>query len=389
VSRTVLMVARSILPHRTAGYQRITADLGAGLRRLGWDVTLLTTPVPGRPRSFDDRGLHVATVPGAWPEVADRHWRKYAPAVARRLDVESFDAVLGAGPAGHAVQASAPRSVFQCRDTFLHESGQAARPGPFGLRWQLWRPWCLRQIARELEFLRRSDAVVVGAPGTLQELAEWPYRTVMAAKPAQVVRSGVPTQRFRPDPEAGSEWRAARGIRANVPLVVTVSRLEPDKAVGDAVVAFRRFRALHRSAQHVVIGTGPEHGALRRQVMDLNLGRHVQLLGRLPDSDIVRWLQAADLFLFVPSQAAVRPPLNVIEALACGVPVVASSNAIDPAAPHPLLFPVAPSDPLAAARMMGRIWASRERKVPVRLPEAWTLEACARGYDAVLRGRRA
>lgn len=388
MSRRLLIAARSVVPHRTAGYHRMTWDLASGLHGRGWDVTVLTTPVPGRGREFGAKGLHVVTVPGTWGERGQRRWDRDVPQVAQRLGLESFDAVLGVGPAGQVLRPRTPRSVFHCRDTVLNGIGESAKARGLPLALPPLRSWTLRRLARELDYLRRADDVVVPGPHARDALWRWPYRAV-ARSQASVVRSGVPTRRFRPDPAAALEWRDRKGIGDDVPLVLTVCRLEPGKGLLDAVAAFRAFRALHRKARYVLVGTGPGHTEVRRRVLDLNVGAHVDFLGRLPDSHVVRWLQAADLFLFLPPAAEVRPPLNVVEAVACGTPVVATSTALDPATPHPLLHPVAPGDAAAAAFTMSRVWARRGRIPSRALPSSWTMEATAHAYDAVLRGRRA
>jgi glycosyltransferase involved in cell wall biosynthesis len=360
----------------------MTWDLAGALRQLAWDVTVLTSPVAGRPREFTMGGLHVVTVPSAWPERGDKAWEQGAQRLARRLGLDSFDAVLGLGPAGHVLRPRGPASVFHCRDTLLDDGLRSTLP------W--WGTWSLTRVAREMDYLRRADAIVVPDARIAAGLRRRPYAWVARARRPLVVRSGVPTRRFHPDAEAGAEWRRLAGIPGGAPLVVTVSRLEPGKGVATALGAFRAFRREHPDARMAVIGTGPLHAEVRKRAMDLNLGRSVLLAGRVPDAHVVRWLQAADLFLFLPTRCSPRPPLNVAEALACGVPVVTTAAAVDPGSPHPLLHPVAAGRAGEAALALGRLWSRprRRRRAPA-FPEEWRIEACARRHDGVLRGRRA
>lgn len=363
------------------GYQRVVWDVCRGLRERGWDVTLLTTAVPGRPARFDADGLHVATVPGTKAQVADHRWRRAATRTARELG--SFDAVLGAGPAGQAVRLGAPE-VFQCQDVLLHEVGTHDRRGRLRVPPSHWRPWVARYVARELDYLRRADGVIASAPSTKEALGRLPYRLAPGARTARVVRNGIDLRRNHPDPGAAADVRQRLGLRKDDPLVVTVCRLAPGKGMEDALRAFRAFSHAHPGALHAVVGTGARDAALRRTASDLGLVGKVRFHGALPDRAAIRLLQAADLALFLPRRAEVRPPLSVMEALACGADVVASETALDPALPHPRLHPVPPRDPSAAARALQRAWHDRGRHAPAPFPPELTLDRCVRGHEEAL-----
>jgi glycosyltransferase involved in cell wall biosynthesis len=380
----LLVAARSILPHMMGGYQRITWDVCRGLAARGWDVTVLTTPVPGRPSRFEWDGIQVATVAGARPQRIDWRWRRNATASARALG--PFDAVLGAGPAGQAVRVPGAAEVYQCQDTFLHEVAMHGRDGRLRVPPSHRRPWVARYVARELAYIRRADTVLASAPSTAEALRRWPYGLLRNAREAVVVRNGVDPRRHRPDPRARAQWRARHGLRPDAPLVVTVCRQAPGKGVADALRAFRLFRRSQPAAWHVLVGAGPRQREAKRVAAALGLRNVAFFLGAQPDPETIRWLQAADLFLFLPWRAEVRPPLGLLEALACGLDVVASETALDPTLPHPRLHPVPTRRPDLAAAALEKAW--RERRAGTRpdapLPQELTIDACVRGHERVL-----
>ncbi|MEA3136915.1 MAG: phosphatidyl-myo-inositol dimannoside synthase [Thermoplasmata archaeon] len=388
LSRRVLVVAPSALPHM-AGVQRGTWDLASGLRMRRWDVTLLTTGVPGRPVEFERGGLHVLTVPGTRPSSSSRRWESSARKLVRQLGLESFDALIGAGPSGEALPSKRWPVVFQCQDTVvggLDEAdtwgrwGRRPRPGAAG-----WHPRSAVRLARELADLQRADAVVVPAPGLKDVLSRWPYRAVPNARRARVVRNGVDARRFHPHPRAAQAWRRAHRIPDEAPLVFTACRLEGEAGIQDALVAFLAFLRSNPGAKYVVAGAGPATEALRRRAADLRLGRSVAFAGPLPLPTIVRWMQAADLCLFLPRGPGVKPPVNLLESLACGPDVVATSGALDLALPHTRLHAVPVCNPSAAARALSWAWYQRGIRRDAPFPEAWTLGRCVRGYEAVLQ----
>src|SRR5207247_6103231 len=73
----------------------------------------------------------------------------------------------------------------------------------------------------------------------------------------------------------------------------------------------------------VLVGGGPAQGALEEEIQRRRLADHVRLAGPQPHREIPHWIAAADA-LCLPSHNEGCPNV-VLEALACGRPVVASS----------------------------------------------------------------
>lgn len=74
----------------------------------------------------------------------------------------------------------------------------------------------------------------------------------------------------------------------------------------------------------VIGGSGPEHGRLRQQISDRALSSRVRLAGQLPPDQVVQHMHRADAFV-LPSH---REPFGIVvlEALACGIPVLATRS---------------------------------------------------------------
>jgi N-acetyl-alpha-D-glucosaminyl L-malate synthase BshA len=98
-----------------------------------------------------------------------------------------------------------------------------------------------------------------------------------------------------------------------------ISNFRPVKRVGMVLDVFTRIRESVR-ARLVMIGDGPDRGALEQRVIDEGLTGSVTFLGE--QLDLVPWLSAADLFLLPSAQESFG--LAALEAMACQVPVVAS-----------------------------------------------------------------
>jgi N-acetyl-alpha-D-glucosaminyl L-malate synthase BshA len=121
-------------------------------------------------------------------------------------------------------------------------------------------------------------------------------------------------------PADASPGEACSGIAPEGHRVVThISNFREVKRVKDVVRVFSRIRHA-MPATLLMIGDGPERDEAEREARDLDVATDVRFLGRL--DTVAALLQASHLFL-LPSQSE-SFGLAALEAMACGVPVVAS-----------------------------------------------------------------
>jgi N-acetyl-alpha-D-glucosaminyl L-malate synthase BshA len=108
-------------------------------------------------------------------------------------------------------------------------------------------------------------------------------------------------------------------VNGNRKVIMHVSNFRPVKRVRDIVRTFARIDREVPSAL-VMVGDGPERVTAEQEARDLGVHEHVFFLGKL--ESVAPLLASADLFL-LPSESE-SFGLSALEALACGVPVVAS-----------------------------------------------------------------
>jgi len=134
-----------------------------------------------------------------------------------------------------------------------------------------------------------------------------------------IIPNAVPLS--TPMPEAArTELRCAITGDAARPLVLSVGRLSVQKGFGDLLTAFAQTRIAHPSAFLAVAGSGELREALNEQLTALGLTGHAALLGAR--NDVPHLLAAADVF--VSSSWWEGLPVAVLEALAAGLPVIAT-----------------------------------------------------------------
>lgn len=115
--------------------------------------------------------------------------------------------------------------------------------------------------------------------------------------------------------------RAALVGDAQRPILLGVGRLAPQKGFADLLTAFAAVRAQHPTAALLIAGTGQEEAALKAQVAEAQLTGQAFLLG--PRDDVPRLLAASDIFVSASHWEGL--PVAILEAMAAGLPIVATS----------------------------------------------------------------
>jgi N-acetyl-alpha-D-glucosaminyl L-malate synthase BshA len=102
-------------------------------------------------------------------------------------------------------------------------------------------------------------------------------------------------------------------------VLMHISNFRPVKRVSDVVRVFAKVRE-RTDAVLVLVGDGPDRQHVEEETERLGVARYVRFLGKV--DAVADLLRAADLFL-LPS-ASESFGLSALEAMACGVPVIAS-----------------------------------------------------------------
>ena len=321
---------------------------GDGPSRSSVEATVQRIPfaLAGAPPLFYGGGaperLEAALLPAALQAV--RFWGGLLPAIRAALPwvqvVESHWLV----PAGLAAAACLPAPSAAGSAGIVHvahaHSGDVALlerlpAGGALARWLLGRVAAVVLASEDLRArLRRlAGAVALDPDAWLVRPAHSPLLSIPQPRPAAVERQRL---------------RQQRGLQR--PVVLAVGRLVAIKGHDLLVRAVSRLPA-HLRPSLVILGEGDQRASLR--ALARARGVDLRLPGEVPPAEVKAWLALAELFV-QPSRSlrgrTEGQPVAVREALAAGVPVIATATGGIPELVGPILL-IPPDDPgtLAAA----------------------------------------
>jgi glycosyltransferase involved in cell wall biosynthesis len=307
-----------------------TRSLALGLARAGHEAEVITARHPeGLPEERLD-GVRWRYVDARPARHLDRGWMVESYREFARAQHEApFDVVHGQGSSAlellrRGVHRSVPM-VTMFHGNFLNHAraslGRAlasARPQPVLRELKGLVVLAARDHFRYGNWYRFRDTEAI-VPSQAQ-LVETCRSHLLHRSRTHVVPNGVDVELFRPRPR--TELRAELGL-GDEPLFVCVGRLNRGKGTHNALEALAKLRNGASATRLAVVGDGLEREPLEALAGRLGLSGRVLFTGAQPPERVAEYLAAADGFLF-PTAFAEAAPLVLLQAMASGLPVVAS-----------------------------------------------------------------
>jgi glycosyltransferase involved in cell wall biosynthesis len=201
----------------------------------------------------------------------------------------------------------------------IHDLAPFRLPG----KYDRWRMFYGRIVARRLA--SRQDEIVAVSRATADDIRRFFH---VPDHRVTVVPNGLDHERFAPGSHAGAAADVAQRHGVRPPFFLYVARLEhPGKNHARLIAAFNRFKTRTPSPWQLVLIGSDWHGAevIHDLVRHSPFAADIRRLGYIPPGELTTWYQAATAFVY-PSlfEGFGLPPL---EAMACGCPVLASTDA--------------------------------------------------------------
>ncbi len=183
------------------------------------------------------------------------------------------------------------------------------------------------------------------------------FREVYGADPAAVIPNGVDLDRFG---RAPGDWRRRNGFSDDDGLIVSVARLEPQKNPLRLIEAFARGLGAGAHWRLLIAGDGSLRRSAAEHAARIGIGARVHFLG--VRADVPEVLAACDVFALAADWEG--SPMAVIEAMASGLPVVATAvGGVPELVEHCVSgLLVKPGDAAGLAESLAALARDRERR---------------------------
>jgi phosphatidylinositol alpha-1,6-mannosyltransferase len=225
-------------------------------------------------------------------------------------------------------------------------------------------------------FKRRTARAIFGGAAVLIAISSWTCDLALAvlgelgldghSGRLRVVHLGTDPDRFRPGVDS-IELRERFDLEdSGVRWLLTVARLEPHKGVDMVLQALPAIIARAPDVHYAVAGKGPERERLKRLAHKIGVADRVRFLGEVSERDLPALYNLASVYVGASRRAERLGVegfgISLVEASACGLPVVAGKSGGIPDAVRDgeTGFLIPPEDPAAIAEVVSRLLGDPE-----------------------------
>lgn len=164
-------------------------------------------------------------------------------------------------------------------------------------------------------------------------------------------------------------------VEGDASLVLYVGRFDLAKGLAELIRATAQIAAQAPKLQLALVGAGPALSDIQTLAKELRILDRIRFVAPCPSSEVAKWMRAADVFA-LPSYREGCPNV-ILEALSCGLPVVASDvGGIPELVDEKCAILVHPQDPVGLANALS-----------IALNRSWDRDQISkrmhRGWDAV------
>lgn len=305
--------------------------LTEGLVRRGHQVSLITTRHPDGREYEENEGVSIHYLRDTRFGARRNNWPQASVSRFHRLHEEQpFDVVLSQSFAAYGLksgrlnlripvvpmlQGCIKQGIMSFRSNVLRDPKRpvAILRSFTGLFYSYY--------AVEKPLLSMAARIVVVSNELKDDLKRW-YGDSVADK-AVVIFNGIDTERFSPNPDFRRDIRDKYDVAERETLLLSLGTVNREKGHHLAVAALERILPKNPNTKLMIVGRGEYEQRLKKEIDYSNLGDNVVLTGRIDNLETPKYYNAADIFL-MPTLRIEGLPFVLLEAMACGKPVIAS-----------------------------------------------------------------
>jgi len=315
----ICIFAKYLPIHVTGGMEIHIRDLVNGLVERGHKVSIITSKHPEGIEKEEEKNQTIYYLKSAAKFTREQYYKESAKKFEEINKQENFNIVHSQSTLGYGyvrVRKKNKPLVVTSHGTAVGEiktilEGKQRWQSFFGLPF-----WSKRYLFDEREVFQEADKIIA-VSNELKEDIKRQYK-IQEAK-LITIPNGVDTNKFRPlDKE---NLKARWGIK-NEKIIVSIGKLIMPKGHHLLIKVLSEFLK-NTNIKLFIVGTGPYMQNLKEITRKLGVSDKVFFAGEVQHEELASFYNLADVFVF-PSLLKEGLPYVILEAMACGVPVIAS-----------------------------------------------------------------
>ena len=302
----IIQVCPAFSPYR-GGVETHVEEISKRLAMAGFDVKIYSTDPSGKlPKRQNKSNLEIFR----FRSLSPKRVYFFAPELFRALaKAKDVDIIHAHGyPNFPALASAAAKSRNKKPFVFTpHYGGYDVQTMGTGI----WRIYAKKayNVSVGKFIMSRADAVVtVGKP----EREAVKEKFGLKCERIWYIPNGVNAIRFQ-----------SSTTKRDGKTVLYVGRLEKYKGIHFLLKAFKKVQVIHPETELVIVGSGPYKKELVRLASCLNLTRSVKFLENVPEESLTQLYQSSSVFASLSQYEG--QPISLVEAMASGLPVVATN----------------------------------------------------------------
>lgn len=301
------------------------------LSEKGHKISVISTKHPEGKEFEEIKGIKIYYLKNTTFGSSRKGWRKQALKKFRDIEKrEDIDLVLSQQTAGYSVVKIAKSmgipfvTIMHGCETMIFSSVlnqvRNFKRGYLSL-FKAFLSSVYYSILQELYILRNSSLIIAVSDTVAKVIANRPF---IDKNKLKVINHGINMDLFKISEDETKTTRKKLNILYHEKVILFLSFITKQKGADIAIRSFKRLVNENKNLKLIIAGNGEYLDEAKSLVNQLDIKPNVIFTGFIPNQDASKYYNAADIFIF-PTLRLESFGIVIIEAMACGRPIIASN----------------------------------------------------------------
>ena len=361
----ICLVTHFFPPH-IGGIERVAEEQGKRLSKLGYQVSVLTSKTHKQNERCIE-GIHVFPYPVL--SLAERVGLPYPVPLFKAYRI--FTEVIRKCNIVHVHGHPYISSYIACKIAKKYRKPLILTQHNTFIDFQSWLNIVehLNDLVVGSTVLKDADRVITVSGKTM----EYVLKLGADKSKTSVMYNGVDQNFFYPMNKEKSRDRL--GLPENKMLILAVRRLVYKNGLDTLIKSSSLLARDYPNLLFIFIGNGPDRKFITNRIRQLGVNGNIRLVGFVPEKLLPLYYNAADYFV-IPSSSGEGLPMVLLEAMACGLPVIATTVGGTPEIIKDMVngVLVPPRNQEALAQTISKLLSLKKESQAIRIESRKTVE---------------